>query len=166
MKSSDCVVKHAGVYSTGLAMVVSFLSYLLDQQISKVMEKAFLPICSYLFPNGIALSLGSVSLDYLAWLCMIFTYSPHVFDYFLLFLLGNVQTASFFLTGKCTRNGNSSNMDPNNHSFISGAFIMCLNQTSTMYYSHIAGRFFTVSPQGSPFHIKSSAKLGFRLLVE
>lgn len=28
MKSSDCVIKHAGVYSTGLAMVVSYLSCL------------------------------------------------------------------------------------------------------------------------------------------
>lgn len=28
MKSSDCVIKHAGVYSTGLAMVVSCLSCL------------------------------------------------------------------------------------------------------------------------------------------
>lgn len=27
MKSSDCVIKHAGVYSTGLAMVVCIQNY-------------------------------------------------------------------------------------------------------------------------------------------
>lgn len=72
-------------------------------------------------PKCIALSLGSVSLE-LPGSPGMFLYDFHLFStcFWLLpsFLLGNVQTASCFLTGRCTRNGNSSNTDPNNNSSV------------------------------------------------
>lgn len=49
MKSSDCVIKHAGVYSTGLAMVVRiqndslFLQYgVLYSNLSKIRYNKFM----------------------------------------------------------------------------------------------------------------------------
>lgn len=82
MKSSDCVIKHAGVYSTGLAMVVSCL--LLSGKSLPVLRKGHLTSDEFPFTLS-ALSPIQSGVVWILWdICLIFFHVHLIFDCLLL----------------------------------------------------------------------------------